>query len=388
MSIARVAIRKFCIMTAAVSLLTGCIEGGVLDMDRSVERRDPSADQSGQALPQLRKPDDNGVISYDDYQVAIARRGETLDDIATRLGLDPIALARNNGIRPNDRLRDGNVIVLPKDVWVGERTSAQGVNGQTDTDGTVEITKLAQSAIDDADEKQTPLSKAGAPRPEDAPIRHRVERGETAFTISRLYNVSVRSLADWNGLNNEFAIREGQYLLIPVGNAPPEKTAAVTKPGAGTLSPPPPSAAKPLPANSSPAESATGDKLDFSKDQTAQIGTGRMVFPVKGKVIREYTKGTNDGIDMSGNAGGPIVAAASGKVAVITKDTDQITILVIKHPENVMTVYANLRNLKVSAGDSVSRGQHIADLPQESPISMHFEIRKGLDSVDPMDYLQ
>ena len=113
-----------------------------------------------------------------------------------------------------------------------------------------------------------------------------------------------------------------------------------------------------------------------------------MVFPVKGKVIREYTKGTNDGIDMSGNAGGPIVAAASGKVAVITKDTDQITILVIKHPENVMTVYANLRNIKVSAGDSVSRGQHIADLPQESPISMHFEIRKGLDSVDPMDYLQ
>ena len=69
MSIARVAIRKFCIMTAAVSLLTGCIEGGVLDMDRSVERRDPSADQSGQALPRLRNPDDNGVISYDDYQV-------------------------------------------------------------------------------------------------------------------------------------------------------------------------------------------------------------------------------------------------------------------------------------------------------------------------------
>ena len=192
MSNTRVAIGKFFTMTAAVSLLTGCIQGGVLDMDRSVERKDPSTDQFGQALPQLRNPDNNGIISYDDYQVAIARRGETLDDIASRLGLDPVALARNNGIRPNDRLRDGNVIVLPKDVWVGERTSAQGANDLSDTNDTVEITKLAQSAIDDADPKQAALSKAGVPRAEDEPIRHRVERGETAFTISRLYNVSVR----------------------------------------------------------------------------------------------------------------------------------------------------------------------------------------------------
>ena len=56
MSNTRVAIGKFFTMTAAVSLLTGCIQGGVLDMDRSVERKDPSADQFGQALPQLRKP--------------------------------------------------------------------------------------------------------------------------------------------------------------------------------------------------------------------------------------------------------------------------------------------------------------------------------------------
>jgi LysM repeat protein len=388
MSNTRVAIGKFFTMTAAVGLLTGCIQGGVLDMDRSVERKDPSADQFGQALPQLRNPDNNGIISYDDYQVAIARRGETLDDIASRLGLDPVALARNNGIRPNDRLRDGNVIVLPKDVWVGERTSAQGANDLSDTNDTVEITKLAQSAIDDADPKQAALSQAGVPRAEDEPIRHRVERGETAFTISRLYNVSVRSLADWNGLNNEFGIREGQYLLIPVGNGPPEKTAAVTKPGAGTLSPPPPSAAKPLPANTASAGSATGDNLDLSKDQTVQVGTGRMVFPVKGKVIREYAKGKNDGIDMSGNAGGPVVAAASGKVAAITADADQIPIMVIKHPDNVLTVYANVHNIQVAKGDNVSRGQQIAELARKAPVSMHFEIRKGFNSVDPMGYLQ
>ena len=94
-----------------------------------------------------------------------------------------------------------------------------------------------------------------------------------------------------------------------------------------------------------------------------------MVFPVKGKVIREYTKGTNDGIDMSGNAGGPVVAAASGKVAAITADADQIPIMVIKHPDNVLTVYANVHNITVAKGDNVSRGQQIAELARKAPVS-------------------
>jgi murein DD-endopeptidase MepM/ murein hydrolase activator NlpD len=113
-----------------------------------------------------------------------------------------------------------------------------------------------------------------------------------------------------------------------------------------------------------------------------------MVFPVKGKVIREYAKGTNDGIDMSGNAGGPVVAAASGKVAAITTDADQIPIMVIKHPDNVLTVYANVHNIQVAKGDSVSRGQQIAEQARKAPVSMNFEISKGFNSVDPMGYRQ
>ena len=43
-----------------------------------------------------------------------------------------------------------------------------------------------------------------------------MQRGETAYTIARLYNVSAKSLAEWNGLGPDLAVREGQYLLIPV----------------------------------------------------------------------------------------------------------------------------------------------------------------------------
>ena len=53
------------------------------------------------------------------------------------------------------------------------------------------------------------------------PVRHRVERGETAFSIARLYDVPVRTLAEWNGLGSDFSVREGQFLLIPVAPKTP-----------------------------------------------------------------------------------------------------------------------------------------------------------------------
>jgi len=78
-----------------------------------------------------------------------------------------------------------------------------------------------------------------------------VARGETAFTIARLYNVSVRALSDWNGLGPDLEVREDQYLLIPVVNA--EVSAAggasggnqasasnAAAPGQGTATPVPP----------------------------------------------------------------------------------------------------------------------------------------------------
>jgi len=85
------------------------------------------------------------------------------------------------------------------------------------------------------------------PKLENEPIRHKVSRGETAFTISRLYNVSIRSLAEWNGLDSNFTIREGQYLLIPL---PKDQVASVSEsasPGQVSNTPSPPSSSEALP---------------------------------------------------------------------------------------------------------------------------------------------
>jgi murein DD-endopeptidase MepM/ murein hydrolase activator NlpD len=111
-------------------------------------------------------------------------------------------------------------------------------------------------------------------------------------------------------------------------------------------------------------------------------------MPASGSIIREYVKGKYDGIDISASAGSPVKAAASGTVAAITTDENNIPIVVIKHPDNLMTVYIRVDDISVSKGDRVSRGQAIGKVRSGSPSYVHFEVRDGFESVDPTNYLR
>ena len=113
-----------------------------------------------------------------------------------------------------------------------------------------------------------------------------------------------------------------------------------------------------------------------------------MSMPVSGSIIREYSKGRNDGIDISAPAGTAVKAAASGKVAAITTNTENVQIVVIRHPDDVLSIYTHVDNLSVQKGDAVSRGQSIGKVRAGDPSFLHFEVRKGFDSVDPMTFLR
>ncbi len=232
------------------------------------------------------------------------------------------------------------------------------------------------------------------------PTRHQVARGETAFTIARLYNVTPRALADWNGLGSDMAVREGAYLLIPVAAAPaaanPVQQASAnstTAPGQGTPTPVPPSAKDPLPAQNETPTSATAKPQgtptspDLGAQRTA-ASSSKFAMPVGGKIIRGYEKKKNEGIDIAAAAGTPVQAAFDGTVAAITKDTDQVPIVVLRHDGGLLTVYAGIDALTVTKGAAVKRGQAIGKVRAANPAFLHFEVRKGMDSVDPMTYLQ
>lgn len=226
-----------------------------------------------------------------------------------------------------------------------------------------------------------------AAAPSAAGRTHTVAPGETAWSVARQYGVSVQDLARANGLPDSMSIRVGQRLSIPAATGA-GSAETVTAPGAGSPTPVPPSSAKPLPAEKTQPASAPppkSDVPDLGKTRTKASGSGKLAMPASGSIVRAYKKGTNEGIDIAAAPGSTVKAAANGTVAAVTRDTDGVPIVVVRHDSGLMTVYAGLDKLTVSKGDPVKRGQGIGAARSNGVI--HFEVRNGFDSVDPESYL-
>lgn len=380
---------------AALLGLGACTPTGTLDWDLRGTAQGSTAEAAQRATTQRPDPDQRGVLTYPGYQVALARRGDTVSSVAARVGLGADELARANALQPGDVLRAGEILALPRRVDAGPMVASSAPGTGAIVGGPIDVTAIASTAIDRA----APAGSAPAPRATAAPaagpepVRHRVQRGETAYSVARTYNVSARALAEWNGLGPDMNLREGQTLLIPTAAAaPPAPTpVAVPAPGTGSATPTPPSAARPLPAERTPPAAQTPAGTPASPAMEAQrtaASAARMAMPADGRIIRPYAKGRNDGIDIAGPAGAPVRAAADGTVAAITKDTDQVPIVVIRHEGNLLTVYAGIDNVTVTRGATVRRGQQIAVIRRADPSFLHFEVRRGVDSLDPMGFLQ
>lgn len=388
-------------LAAGAMALAGCSDTGNLDWDL---RRNgfTTAEAALAATDRRPRPDSRGVITYPTYQVAVAQRGESVRQMAARLGVDAGALAAQNALAAEAVMSGGELLVLPG----GAAPPPGAAPG-------IAVTPLA------------PAVAPGPVAPGPEPRRHTVQRGETAFSIARLYNVPARTIGEWNGLPADLTVREGQVLIIPVPQtiteaaaaplpvtpvapavaaaAPPPVTApapaapapaaTTTQPGQGTPTPPPPSASTPLPpSNPAPAGQGAAPGAPAQPpvaDMAAQRTEGpRLAMPVQGRIIRAYQRGRNDGIGIGAPVGTEVRAAAAGTVAAITRDTEQVPILVIRHENNLLTVYANIDNIRVERGARVTRGQVIATVRRGDPPFLHFEVREGFDSVDPMPYLQ
>ncbi|WCR03562.1 LysM peptidoglycan-binding domain-containing protein [Paracoccus saliphilus] len=336
-----------------------------------------TADAAAKAVPRP-NPDSRGLISFRDYQVAIAKSGDTPASIASRIGLGADELARHNALPADATLQRGAVLVLPRRVEGG--TQVQG--GIVSNTG--QVTDPFAGQDKDSAQGQTTAPKGQQPK------QHQVTAGETAWSIARKYGVNVQDLASWNGLPSDMGLRVGQRLMIPVaGQAAPNTAAATTAPGSGTPTPRPPSAAEPLPDEDTSPASEPGpeaDAPDLGATRTAASGSGRFNMPVSGSIVRVYEKGKNDGIDISAPSGTQVKAAGSGSVAAITRDTKGVPIVVVRHDDGLMTVYTGLDGLNVSKGDSVSSGQAMGTAGDSGVV--HFEVRRGFDSVDPEDYLR
>jgi lipoprotein NlpD len=203
-----------------------------------------------------------------------------------------------------------------------------------------------------------------------------VKRGDTLYSIALEHGVDYRELAQWNGIDDPARISSGQELRV---KAPEERGVQVSKAQVESRI-----EARPLDA---PVPAAREEPKLVEKP-AAQAG--EFIWPLKGKVIAGFAEPRSKGIDIDGKVGDPVVAAAAGRVTYTGSGIPGLgKLVVIKHENGFITVYAHNRDILVKEQQNVARGQKIAELgasDAERP-KLHFQIRKGAAAVDPLRYL-
>jgi lipoprotein NlpD len=265
--------------------------------------------------------------------------------------------------------------------------------------------------------------EAGARPPVAGPGQYVVQRGDTLYSIAFRNQIDYHDLADWNDIGRGYTIYPGRVLrLTPPGgpSLPPPVREAETAPAAPIpLGPPPQSGSPPPLALAQPAaprmqapppapptvpalppDSAARPAVPSAAPVAPPVDgdvsgprfdSGRWEWPTRGKVARGFVPdGSSKGIDIAGDVGQIVVAAAGGRVVYSGSALKGYgELVIIKHDEQYLSAYGYNRRRLVEEGQQVLAGQPIAELgegPEQKPL-LHFEIRDRGKPVDPLPLL-
>jgi lipoprotein NlpD len=201
---------------------------------------------------------------------------------------------------------------------------------------------------------------------------HRVQPGDTLYSISWRYGLDYHDLARWNGLKPPYPVRNGQQLrIVPPGHTRETTVAKRSPPEAPIVS---------MPSRSrAPRDSAMPSNIKWR-------------WPVQGSLLQTFseTDFNRKGIDIGGKLGEPVRAAAAGEVVYAGSGLlNYGKLIILKHDDNYLSAYAYNQALHVREGDSVAAGQQIADMGGKASgdAVLHFEIRYGGRPINPLKFL-
>ena len=116
----------------------------------------------------------------------------------------------------------------------------------------------------------------------------------------------------------------------------------------------------------------------------------RFSWPLAGSVLQGFDGVNNKGLLLSGKTGEAVQAAADGKVIFSGEGPRGYgNLIIIKHSNEMLSVYAHNRSLAVKEGQQVTRGQKIGELGTAggNQSALHFEVRQAGKPVDPAGVL-
>ncbi len=316
----------------------------------------------------------------------IVQRGDTLYGISRMFNADMSELTRLNGLSAPYAVQAGQPLRLPGGDAPGGIAVAQAPSSTAGagTGGVVATAPVKQVSRGSIQAAELPPPGASAPAP--------VETPQQTATVLAPVPAAKPSVAPEAVTvpSSSTAYQPGQ---APTSLRPPGQKPAVPEPAPA---PRPIEAASP-PSSPTPAqEVAAVSPPKAVEEATPQRATGRLLWPVKGKVISTFGPKPdglhNDGLNIAAAKGATVVAADNGVVAYAGNELRGFgNLLLVKHSDGFITAYAHLDRISVERGAAVKRGQAIGTVGQTGSVTspqLHFELRKGSQAVDPRDRME
>ncbi|HTV90279.1 MAG TPA: M23 family metallopeptidase [Stellaceae bacterium] len=264
-------------------------------------------------------------------------------------------------------------------------------------------------------------SRPEPPRPEPPPregVRIVVQRGQSVGGLAERYHVSPHDIIAANHLKPPYGVEIGQPLFIPgAAERPVQRMAAdatamprlqqrdrdrpmpdiipldgpaPTEPERDTTARPPGAAMPRI------ALDAAAPRREPAEAAATAAHRGDLLWPVEGRIVEGYGASAggrpNAGINIAAPRGTPVRAVAGGVVAYAGNQLRGYgNLVLIKHPDGLISAYAHCEELLVHRGEQVAQGQVIAKVGETGGVGrpqLHFELREGDRAVDPRQFLE
>ncbi len=224
---------------------------------------------------------------------------------------------------------------------------------------------------------------------------HRVQPNDTLALIAKKYHASLQDVAELNNIDSPEDLKVGRSIYIP----------GVKVSGGGLF----PIIAEKSRESGSPKEVETRPSKKTGKPETRESGKGaqpetkgegeiyvnhsRFRWPIEGQIsslfgVRHGRR--HDGLDIRSPQGTAIHAAAEGEVVYAQRMRGYGNLILIKHPDNLFTIYAHNQSNLAKKGSKVKAGEVIAKVGRTGKATgphLHFEVRDGRQPRNPLFFL-
>jgi len=299
------------------------------------------------------------------------KSGESLYTIARHYNVTAQAIMQASNIPAPDKIFVGQRVVIP-----GRPDLLAALDG-------VKPSAAAAAAATLPTDSSKPVVADAAPEP--LTLHGPAHSAPAETHVASLGDQAVVPLAGR-------VLANGPTSPVPakLGSAP-VKPAPLAKPAATASTPPA------LTPSSTPAPAATqtasaaqpAPKMPLQ--EPAMSGADKFRWPVSGKVIVDFANSKGTGINIAAPEGTPIKAAENGTVIYVGSGVEGYgNLVLIRHANGYVSAYANLKDMDVQKGSTVSRGDVIGSAGTTGAVSspqLHFELRKGATPVDPVPLL-